>query len=193
MELTCTRTEEVEQAIGTIAGVSSIEMHGVVLNGRTMTEFTKRLEIIRGPLFDSMGFDLLIQRREMLDPRLHLQIDVLECLLEPFNARHEEFLRVDPCLIQRIQHLERDRIHHIDALDAIESESKTQWIITAWHPEVKDLATKTHRATLKVRARAGVLRPHEFLDDMLGFDLLTHMESEVMLEEGLRWVQAVDA
>ncbi len=92
-----------------------------------------------------------------LQPVIQFSFDILERLVETLLTGHVELSRMDPCLLEVIKRLPRDRLTDLDSLDTIPTEADAQWIISARHPDIEHLAAQTDVTTRNLAIGASVL------------------------------------
>ena len=141
MELLGTRRKEIKKAVRSLTPLSSIEMERVVLHRLAMSDFSNHFQVVTRPLLNSVPFQFMAEAGRVCNTVIEFIFDRSESSFVPLGAGHEEFLRVNPCLVKRIKNFPSYRVTDLNLSDAIEVELNAQRVISARHPYIQYFAT----------------------------------------------------
>ena len=142
MEGLGTGSKEIEQAVWTFTKCTPIKVHGIILDTTAMTDFTKQIEIVSGFGFQSMRFQIPSCLFEEIDSLLQFKFNILQGLFKSLWPRHEEFLGVNPNLLDFIDGFPGNCLTDLDSSDALQIESNAQWVISTGHPQIKNFTSQ---------------------------------------------------
>ena len=143
MELSSACSKEIQETVRALTRLPSIKMQGIILNGLTVSNFTKHFQIVLCTLFKAMTFNEFVLIIEFRQSKLKLIFNAFECLLEAFLTGHEEFLRMNPSLIEVVKDFPRNRVTDLYVRNAIEIEANAQWIVSRRHPDIENFSSKS--------------------------------------------------
>ena len=193
VELVGACSEEIEQAVRALARFSAVEMERVVLHRLAVTDFPQHFKVVFGFLLQTVALKLFALLGKPLAAVVEFLLDGFQGRLKPLRTGHEEFLGVNPCFLERVKRLPRDRVTNLDALDAVEVEHNAKRIVAARHPYVHDFPADPALAALEVGGRSPVLKLDEFTQEIAGLNRLTNVATQMVFEERLGRVEAVNA
>ena len=141
--------EEVEQTVGSLTGLSSVKVSGIVLNTRTMAQFLDHLHIIFYAFLDALGLDAVTHFLE--ESHLFHQIvlnltDGNICLL---LRCHKQVSRIEFILLKRYQTVHRHSIQFLQCVYLVVPKRDTQNHLTIGHCHVHRITFYTEAATFQ--------------------------------------------
>ena len=141
--------EEVEQAVGTFALMSTVEVPRIVLDTRAMSQFLDHLHVVFHSFLDALCLDVVAQiLKELL---AHNQIILYHAygFLGLFLGGDKEVGRINFIGIKRNQPVIGERVHLLDRVYLVVPPGNSQHIVTISHEDIYSFALDTEVATLQ--------------------------------------------
>ena len=76
--------------------------------------------------------------------------------------------------------------------NSIQIELNSQGVISTRHPQVEDFPSESQFTTRDLPSHSAILQCNQFLDDIMWFDLLTNMNSSMLLQKCLWRIQSIN-
>ena len=105
--------EIVQQSLGCIPRLQSIQMHGIILNTGTKSRLTQHFHIKMGSLCDPLCFDQFILTFKIFDPFLQFRFDPLYGTLHLVRSHHIMRCRENHHMLQIGQRFSGQNIHFL--------------------------------------------------------------------------------
>ena len=106
----------IQQAEGTFTRGSSIKITGIVFDPGTMAQFPNHLQVKSDSFIQTLGFIGFANLLQIVDLCTQINIDLTDCLIDPFLRRHKQVGRVDIQFILFIHFLTSLRIKRGDTI-----------------------------------------------------------------------------
>ena len=157
--------EIIQQGIRRVAGLSAVEVAGVVFNARAVAQLAEHLDIILRALGDALGFNQIALFLEFPNAHIEVMLDAADGAVDGVARRCVMRRGIDGNVFQNHQRMPADDVDGADAVDFVAKEFHADGTLVVSGGEDFDyIAAHAECAALKLNVAAVVLN----------FDKLTH-------------------
>ena len=139
--------EEIEQAVGALAGLAAVEIARVVLDAGAMAQLAYHLDVIVYALVDALCLEGFAYAGEILDLLFQVLLYLAYCLLLGVLACHEEVGGVYAVIHEGALALHAFGVEFLQGFDLVVPEGDAQDGVCVCEPDVQGVAYDAYLAT----------------------------------------------
>ena len=185
--------EEIEQAIGALAGFAPVEIARVVLNARAVAQLLDHLHVILHALLDALGLDAIAQLLEVVDLSHQVVLYPTDGALGLLLARHKEVGRINLVLVETLQRAQGERVALLDGVDLVVPPTNAQHVVAVGHGHQHRIALDGEIASLQVDVVAHIERVDQLAEKLIAVELLAAPDGHHVLLHRHGCAHTIDA
>ena len=184
--------EEVQQAVGALAGLAAVEIARVVLDARTVAQLLDHLHVVLHALLDALRLDLVAHLLEEGHLLHQIVLDVVDGAVGLLLSGHKEVGGVDLIVGIAPHAIHRHGVELLDGIDLVVPEGDAQDDVVVGHKDVDGVALDAEVAALQREVVAHIERLHQFSQQSVAVDVLALANLDDILREGVGAAHAID-
>ena len=185
--------EVVDQRVRRAPRRPAVEDPRVVLDPRREAELLQHLEVVRGPLAQAVGLELLALLLELRRARVQFGADLFDRALERLVLGHVVGRGPDRDVVDLVEHLAGQRVEVLDLLDLVAEQRHPVGRLGVGGHDLQHLAAHPEGAAAERRVVALVLHLDQLAQHLVAVDLLADLEELHFFVVDLRRADPVDA
>ena len=99
--------QEIDHRPGMGAGCAPIQVARIVLDAGAVAHFLQHLEVITGPLFKTLGFEVFARLFELGEPFLQFCLDIADGILQAVGVCQILLCRINGYFLRLVEHFAR--------------------------------------------------------------------------------------
>ncbi len=185
--------EEVEQRVGRLPRLATVEVPRIVLDARTEAQLLQHLEIEGGAHPQALGLEQLLLGLEFFQTRCELVFDRADRTLHGLGSCHVVRGREDRHRIHLLDDIAGERMQQVERLDLVAEQLDADGVLLVHRDDLDRVTTDAEVAAGEVDVVAVVLHRDELADEGVAVIPLPHLQRDHRPQVLLGRTEAIDA